>query len=181
MELSSTSRKYYIEIRLAKITVTCFNCLLITITWSYFCMFDLYMYGLFNFLDVHTILFWRKVCKISIYTFSFLTTCNLCGLFMLHKTFLTMWFFYVTQNFDVGRIFSVHDLSLYAWRYNIIWDKVFKSGPTKICGRQPLKLLKGYGLFKQTISLHIPSNFLKAVSHKFYLVHSWILCHICSR
>ena len=23
---------------------------------------------------------------------------------------------------------------------------------------------------------HIPSNFLKAVFHKFYLVHSWILC-----
>ena len=25
-----------------------------------------------------------------------------------------------------------------------IWDKVFKNGPSKICGRQPLK--KGYGL-----------------------------------
>ena len=31
----------------------------------------------------------------------------------------------------------------------IIWDKVFKNGPSKICGKQPLK--------------------------KFYLVHSWIL------
>ena len=27
-----------------------------------------------------------------------------------------------------------------------IWDKVFKKGPSKICGRQPLKDLKGYGL-----------------------------------
>ena len=27
----------------------------------------------------------------------------------------------------------------------IIWDKVFKNGPSKICGRQPLKKLKGYG------------------------------------
>ena len=27
-----------------------------------------------------------------------------------------------------------------------IWDKVFKSGPSKICGRQPLKNLNGYGL-----------------------------------
>ena len=27
---------------------------------------------------------------------------------------------------------------------------------------------------------HIPSNFLKAVFHKFYLVHSWILCPKCS-
>ena len=26
-----------------------------------------------------------------------------------------------------------------------MWDKVFKSGPSKICGRQPLKNLKGYG------------------------------------
>ena len=27
---------------------------------------------------------------------------------------------------------------------------------------------------------HTPSNFLKAVFHKFYLVHSWILCRISS-
>ena len=35
----------------------------------------------------------------------------------------------------------------------IKWDKVFMSGPSKICGRQPLKNLKDYGLLKQTISL----------------------------
>ena len=35
----------------------------------------------------------------------------------------------------------------------VIWDKVFKNGPSKICGRQPFKKLKGYGLLKQTISL----------------------------
>ena len=29
------------------------------------------------------------------------------------------------------------------------WDKVFKSGRSKFCGRQPLKNLKGYGLLKQ--------------------------------
>ena len=29
-----------------------------------------------------------------------------------------------------------------------IWDEVFKNGPSKICGRQPLKNLKGYGLSK---------------------------------
>ena len=33
-----------------------------------------------------------------------------------------------------------------------IRNKVFKSRPSKICGRQPLKNLKGYGLLKQTIS-----------------------------
>ena len=36
-----------------------------------------------------------------------------------------------------------------------IWDKVSKSGPSKICGRQPLKYLKGYGVFKQTTFLQI--------------------------
>ena len=29
-----------------------------------------------------------------------------------------------------------------------IWDKIFKNGPSKICGRQPLKNLKGYGLLR---------------------------------
>ena len=36
-----------------------------------------------------------------------------------------------------------------------IWDKVFKNGLSKICGRQLLKNLKWYGLPKQTISLQI--------------------------
>ena len=30
-----------------------------------------------------------------------------------------------------------------------IWDNVFKNEPSKICGRQPLKNLKWYGLFKR--------------------------------
>ena len=28
------------------------------------------------------------------------------------------------------------------------WDKVFRNGPSKVCGRQSLKTLKGYGLLK---------------------------------
>ena len=36
-----------------------------------------------------------------------------------------------------------------------IWDKVFKNEPSKICGREPLKILKGYSLLKQTIFLQI--------------------------
>ena len=36
-----------------------------------------------------------------------------------------------------------------------IWNKVFKSGVSKFCGRQPLEKFKRYGLFKQTISLEI--------------------------
>ena len=30
------------------------------------------------------------------------------------------------------------------------WDKVFKNGQSKICGRQPLKNLKRYDLLRQT-------------------------------
>ena len=39
-----------------------------------------------------------------------------------------------------------------------------KNGLSKICGSHLLKNLKEYGLFKR--------KFLKAVFHKFYLVHS---------
>ena len=46
-------------------------------------------------------------------------------------------------------------------RHNIKWDKVFKNGPSKICGRQPLK---GCGLLKAG---HIRSNILKAIFYKF--------------
>ena len=35
------------------------------------------------------------------------------------------------------------------------WDKVFKNRPRKICGKQTLKDLKGYGLLKQTIFFQI--------------------------
>ena len=44
------------------------------------------------------------------------------------------------------------------------WVKLFKDGPSKICGRQPLT--------------YFPSSSLKAVFHKFYLVYSWILSHM---
>ena len=50
----------------------------------------------------------------------------------------------------------------------IIRDKVFKNGPSKIFERQPVKYLKAFGLLEVD---HTPSNLLKAVFHKFYLVH----------
>ena len=49
-----------------------------------------------------------------------------------------------------------------------IWDKVFKNGPNEICRRQPLKNL----MCLVCLADHITSNFLKAVFHKFHLVHS---------
>ena len=60
------------------------------------------------------------------------------------------------------------------------WVKVFivfKNGSSKICGRQPLKQLKGCGQPKRD---HTSSDFLKAVFLKFYLVHSCILCPNCN-
>ena len=33
-------------------------------------------------------------------------------------------------------------------RFRYKWDEVFKNGPSKICGRQPLKNLKQYGLIE---------------------------------
>ena len=44
--------------------------------------------------------------------------------------------------------------------WGIMWEEVFKNGPSKICGREPKQILKGYGLPKTD---HIPSNVLKAV------------------
>ena len=35
------------------------------------------------------------------------------------------------------------------------WDKVFKNGASKICGRQSLKNLKEYGLLKEIILLQM--------------------------
>ena len=39
------------------------------------------------------------------------------------------------------------------FKENVKWDKVFKNRPSKICGRQPLKNLKGYGLLKMFCTL----------------------------
>ena len=44
-------------------------------------------------------------------------------------------------------------------------DKIFTNGPSKICGRQPLKNLKGYGLLKQKIPKIVLGSFLNILSH----------------
>ena len=45
------------------------------------------------------------------------------------------------------------------WHFKISFEEmgqsIQKNGVSKICGRQPLKSLKEYGLLKQTISLPI--------------------------
>ena len=55
---------------------------------------------------------------------------------------------------------------VYMRQSKIIWDKVFRSGLSKLCGRPLLKNFMRYGLLKQTI------YFLKAVFQKIYLVRS---------
>ena len=50
------------------------------------------------------------------------------------------------------------DVSIYYVKINILldkWDKLFKNGPSKICRRQLLKDLKGYGLLQTIVSLQI--------------------------
>ena len=72
--------------------------------------------------------------------------------------FLTVW---------VKLVLSTHsliDVARYDWTKTAV--KLLKSGQNKTSGRQPLKKLE---------VKHITSNFLKAVFHKFYLIHSWIL------
>ena len=44
-------------------------------------------------------------------------------------------------------------------------DKIFTNGPSKVCGRQPLKYLKGYGLLKQKIAKILFGSFLNILSH----------------
>ena len=39
-----------------------------------------------------------------------------------------------------------------------IWDKVFKNGPSKICRRQPLKNLRGFGLLIDKVFKNGPSK-----------------------
>ena len=84
--------------------------------------------------------------------------------------------YYVFQKNTPQRM-TLYFLYFLGFHDHCIWEKVFKNGPSKNCGRNPLKKLKEYGLLKAN---HTPTNFLKVVFHKFYLVHSWILCLVWS-
>ena len=57
-----------------------------------------------------------------------------------------------------------------------MWDKVFKSGPSKICGRQPLKNLKWYSLLKQTIFLQISSTNFTWSTLEYFVSCVLLLC-----
>ena len=51
-----------------------------------------------------------------------------------------------------------------------LWVKIFKNGPSKICGRQPLKNLKWYGLPKQNTLTHMFLNFPHSATFLIVLV-----------
>ena len=57
------------------------------------------------------------------------------------------------------------------------WDKVFKNGPSKICGRQPSKNLKGYGLqiFKGCLPQILLGPFLNTLTQ----IRLWNHCCEC--
>ena len=55
-----------------------------------------------------------------------------------------------------------------------IWDNVFKNEPSKICGRQPLKNLKWYGLFKQMFLQCLISNLFVVLKYE-TLMHLFVL------
>ena len=50
-----------------------------------------------------------------------------------------------------------------------VWDKVFKNGSSET--RERSGMIRPY-----PNADHTPSNCLKAIFHKFYLIHFWILC-----
>ena len=67
----------------------------------------------------------------------------------------------------------INSLSEFIESYYIS-DKVFKNGPRKICGRQPLKNLKGYGMLEQFLQILLDPvlNTLSYILHDFYCMIS---------
>ena len=62
---------------------------------------------------------------------------------------------YTIEGSMMEALMSNHGFSQFIHESTHIWDKVFKNGPSETCERQPLKILKLYGLLKQSISLQI--------------------------
>ena len=52
----------------------------------------------------------------------------------------------ICHNLHVKKISKLFSLAGMTFQSNkpVTWEKVFKNGPSKICGRQPLNYLKGY-------------------------------------
>ena len=98
-------------------------------------------------------------------------------LFLFNWKFLTelnqIFNCWITDHLEfIGCLLSTH-LPFLIENCMIIWVKVFKNGPSKTCGRQPLKNMKRCGLLRQTISLQIfqrlsSANFAWSILEYFY-------------
>ena len=84
------------------------------------------------------------------------------------KTTLGLWEARISEH---EYLFILFQMNLGGDSNNAKWDKVFKNGPSKICGRQPLKKLKGclpqilLGPFLNTLS-QIVCNYLLKLSSR---------------
>ena len=96
-----------------------------------------------------------------------------CGRFycvIYEKHIRTNWLHF-KKSFGFGAITFWISSNYVQFDYDIwlnIWFKVFKNGPSKICGRQPFKNLKWYGLPQQTISFQMfkrlsSTNFTRSI------------------
>ena len=56
-----------------------------------------------------------------------------------------------------------------------IWVKVFKNGPSKICGRQPLKNLKCYGLPKHNTLANVMNHNSVVMLYCVSVVHMFLM------
>ena len=70
----------------------------------------------------------------------------------------------------------------YFWfkRYIHKWDKVFKNGPSKICGRQPLENLKWYGLLRPHHSKFFKGCLPKILLGPFLNILSQLYSSLCA-
>ena len=82
-----------------------------------------------------------------------------------------MWVFILTNLSFLSFFLSISQLRVTFLTRT--WGKAFDNEPNKICGRLHFML--------SVQTEHIILNFLRAVFHKFYLFHSWILCVICPK
>ena len=57
----------------------------------------------------------------------------------------------VSPIFSFTKVYTILMKNIHIFLKSDIWVKVFKNRPSKICGRQPLKNLKWYGLPKLVI------------------------------
>ena len=69
----------------------------------------------------------------------------------------------------------------FIWHQDVIWDNVFKNGPIKICGTQPLKNLRDMvclsRFFKGCLPQILLDPFLNTLSHMIVLLtFSFVVC-----